>query len=339
MIGIQTIKRRTRRPTVLKYLIKRILFMIPLIFGITVICFFVMHLAPGSPTDLQTQMNPKASAEMKARLMSLYELDKPIHVQYWSWLKKLSRGDLGTSFSSDHRPVSDKILERLPITIVINFLSLLIIIAVAVPIGVLSAVHQDSLFDKITAVLVFIGFAVPTFWLALLMMIFFGIHLGWLPISGLRSLNYEYLSAGGQLLDLAKHLILPVFISAFGGLAGLSRYMRANMLEVIRQDYILTARAKGLSERQVIYKHALRNALLPAITILGLSIPGLIGGSVIFETIFAIPGMGQLFYMAVMARDYPTVMGILLIGAVLTLVGNLIADVSYAIADPRIRIS
>ncbi|NLN40284.1 MAG: ABC transporter permease [Smithella sp.] len=323
----------------LRYLIKRILLMVPLLLGITVICFFVMHLAPGKPTDLQTQMNPKASAEMKQRLMKLYELDKPVHLQYWSWLKKLSRGDLGTSFSSDHRPVADKILERLPITITINVLSLLIIIAIAVPIGVLSAVHQDSLFDKITAVIVFIGFAVPTFWLALLLMIFFGIHLGWLPISGLRSLNYEYLSTWGQLTDLARHLILPVFISAFGGLAGLSRYMRANMLEVIRQDYILTARAKGLSERQVIYRHALRNALLPAITILGLSIPGLIGGSVIFETIFAIPGMGQLFYMSVMARDYPVVMGILLIGAILTLAGNLIADVSYAIADPRIRIS
>jgi peptide/nickel transport system permease protein len=321
------------------YLVKRILFMIPLLLGITIICFFVMHLAPGSPTDLQTQMNPKASAEMRERLMSLYELDKPIHVQYWSWLRKLGRGDLGTSFSSDHRPVADKILERLPVTIVINLLSLLIIIAVAVPIGVLSAVHQDSLFDKVMSVIVFIGFAVPTFWLALLLMIFFGIQLGWLPISGLRSLNYEYLSAWEQVVDLARHLVLPVFVSAFGGLAGLSRYMRANMLEVIRQDYILTARAKGLSERQVIYKHALRNALLPAITILGLSIPGLIGGSVIFETIFAIPGMGQLFYMSVMARDYPTVMGILLIGAVLTLVGNLIADVSYAVADPRIRIS
>jgi peptide/nickel transport system permease protein len=160
-----------------------------------------------------------------------------------------------------------------------------------------------------------------------------------LPISGLHSLNYEYLGVIDRFIDLVKHLVLPVFVSAFGGLAGLSRYMRANMLEVIRQDYIMTARAKGLSERDVIYRHALRNALLPAITILGLSIPGLIGGSVIFETIFAIPGMGQLFYMAVMARDYPTVMGILLIGAILTLLGNLIADVSYALADPRIRIS
>jgi peptide/nickel transport system permease protein len=321
------------------YILKRILFMVPLLLGITLVCFFVMHLAPGLPTDLQTQMNPKSTVEMKERLKTMYELDKPVHEQYWSWLKKLSRGDLGISFSSDHRPVTAKIMERLPITIILEFLSLIIIIAIAVPIGVLSAVHQDSIFDKITGVLVFIGFAVPTFWLALLLMIFFGIHLGWLPISGLRSLNYEYLTPWAQFVDLGKHLVLPVFISAFGGLAGLSRYMRANMLEVIRQDYIMTARAKGLSERDVIYKHALRNALLPAITILGLSIPGLIGGSVIFETIFAIPGMGQLFYMSVMARDYPTVMGILLIGAILTLLGNLIADVSYALADPRIRIS
>jgi peptide/nickel transport system permease protein len=321
------------------YILKRILFMVPLLLGITLVCFFVMHLAPGLPTDLQTQMNPKSTIEMKDRLKTMYELDKPVHEQYWSWLKKLSRGDLGISFSSDHRPVAAKIMERLPITIILEFLSLIIIIAIAVPIGVLSAVHQDSVFDKVTGVLVFIGFAVPTFWLALLLMIFFGIHLGWLPISGLRSLNYEYLTPWAQFVDLVKHLVLPIFISAFGGLAGLSRYMRANMLEVIRQDYIMTARAKGLSERDVIYKHALRNALLPAITILGLSIPGLIGGSVIFETIFAIPGMGQLFYMSVMARDYPTVMGILLIGAILTLLGNLIADVSYALADPRIRIS
>jgi peptide/nickel transport system permease protein len=168
-------------------------------------------------------------------------------------------------------------------------------------------------------------------------MILFGVQLGWLPISGLKSLNYEYFPLSAQIWDRISHLILPIFISASGGLAGLSRYMRANMLEVIRQDYITTAKSKGLSARTVIFKHALRNALLPVITILGLSIPGLIGGSVIFETIFAIPGMGQLFYASVMARDYPAIMGILVIGAVLTLVGNLIADLSYALADPRIR--
>jgi peptide/nickel transport system permease protein len=323
----------------LQYIAKRLLFMAPLLVGITIICFAVMHLAPGSPTDLQTQMNPRASAEAQERLRAMYDLDKPLYHQYWIWVKKLAALNLGQSFSTDHRPVADKILERLPITILLNVLSLILILAIAIPIGVLSAVHQNSLFDKLTSVFVFIGFAMPTFWLALLLMILFGVQLGWLPISGIRSLNYEYLPAGAAFWDLIKHLILPVMLSAFGGLAGLSRYMRANMLEVIRQDYIMTARAKGLSERVVIYKHALRNALLPVITILGLSIPGLIGGSVIFETIFAIPGMGQLFYMSVMARDYPVVMGILFIGAVLTLLGNLIADVSYAVADPRIRVS
>jgi len=322
-----------------RYIAKRLFFMIPLLFGITVICFTVMHLAPGSPTDLQTQMNPRASVEMKERLRAMYDLDKPLPEQYIRWVGKLAVLDLGVSFSTDRRPVADKILERLPITILLNVLSLLLILVVAIPLGVLSAVRQDSLFDRVAGVVVFIGFAVPTFWLALLLMILFGVHLGWLPISGIRSLNSEYLPPGMALWDLIRHLILPVLLAAFGGLAGLSRYMRANMLEVIRQDYILTARAKGLSERVVIYRHALRNALLPVITILGLSVPGLIGGSVIFETIFAIPGMGQLFYMAVMARDYPVVMGILFIGAVLTLFGNLIADVSYALADPRIRVS
>ena len=325
--------------TMLRYIVKRLLFMIPLLFGITVICFTVMHLAPGSPTDLQTQMNPRASVEMKERLRAMYDLDKPLPEQYIRWVGKLAVLDLGVSFSTDRRPVADKILERLPITILLNVLSLLLILVVAIPLGVLSAVRQDSLFDRVAGVVVFIGFAVPTFWLALLLMILFGVHLGWLPISGIRSLNSEYLPPGMAFWDLIRHLILPVLLAAFGGLAGLSRYMRANMLEVIRQDYILTARAKGLSERVVIYRHALRNALLPVITILGLSVPGLIGGSVIFETIFAIPGMGQLFYMAVMARDYPVVMGILFIGAVLTLIGNLIADVSYALADPRIRVS
>jgi peptide/nickel transport system permease protein len=323
----------------LRYIAKRLLFMVPLLFGITVVCFTVMHLAPGSPTDLQTQMNPRASVEMTERLRAMYDLDKPLPEQYIRWVGRLALLDLGVSFSTDRRPVADKILERLPITILLNVLSMLLILVVAIPLGVLSAVRQDSLFDRVAGVVVFIGFAVPTFWLALLLMILFGVHLGWLPISGLRSLNSEYLPPGMALWDLIQHLILPVLLAAFGGLAGLSRYMRANMLEVIRQDYILTARAKGLSERAVIYRHALRNALLPVITILGLSVPGLIGGSVIFETIFAIPGMGQLFYMAVMARDYPVVMGILFIGAVLTLFGNLIADVFYALADPRIRVS
>ena len=319
------------------YLIKRLLLMIPLFMGITIISFGVINLAPGSPIDLATDLNPKATAEVKERMRAFYGLDKPLHVQYWNWLSRLVTLDFGNSFSADGRKVADKILERMPITIFLNVASLAIILLAAVPLGVLSASYQHSLFDKVTTVLVFIGFAVPHFWLALLLMILFGVQLGWLPISGLKSLNYEYLPLAAQIWDRVSHLILPIFISASGGLAGLSRYMRSNMLEVIRQDYITTAKSKGLTTRTVIFKHAMRNALLPVITILGLSIPGLIGGSVIFETIFAIPGMGQLFYASVMARDYPTIMGILVIGAVLTLVGNLVADLSYALADPRIR--
>ena len=311
--------------------------MVPLFFGITLISFFVIHLAPGSPTDLQTQMNPKVSTEAIQRLRAFYGLDKPLHVQYLIWLKKLIKLDFGNSFSPDNRKVIEKISERIPVTIMINVLSLLLILVVAIPIGVLSATHQNSFFDKFTTVFVFIGFAVPTFWLALLLMILFGVQLGWLPISGIKSLGYEPSSLFMIILDRAKHLILPVLLSAFGGLAGFSRYVRSNMLEVIRQDYIKTARAKGLSERTVVYHHALRNALLPVITILGLSVPGLIGGSVIFETIFAIPGMGQLFYWSVMSRDYPVIMGILVVGAFLTLIGNLLADLSYSLVDPRIR--
>jgi peptide/nickel transport system permease protein len=311
--------------------------MVPLLIGITIISFGVIHLAPGSPIDMATDLNPKASAEVKERMRSLYGLDKPLYVQYWTWVSRLAVLDFGVSFSQDGRKVIDKISERLPITISLNILSLFIILLVAIPIGLLSATYQGSIFDKVMGVLVFIGFATPSFWLALLLMILFGVHLGWLPISGLKSLNYEYLPASAQVWDRISHLILPVFISASGGLAGLSRYMRSNMLEVIRQDYIITAKAKGLSQKTVIFKHALRNALLPVITILGLSIPGLIGGSIISETIFAIPGMGQLLFLSVMARDYPVIMGNLVIVAVLTLVGNLIADLSYALADPRIR--
>lgn len=321
------------------YLAKRLGLMVPLLVGITFISFLIMHLAPGSPTDVLSDLNPKFSELAKERLTKLYGLDQPLHVQYATWLKRLAVLDFGQSFAPDGRPVLDKILERLPITVTINLLSLTLVIMLSVPIGVYSATHRGSLFDQATTVFVFLGFATPTFWVALLCMILFGVNLGWLPISGLRSLNFDTLGPLGKLLDYAWHLLLPVTLSAFTSLAGMSRYMRGNMLEVIRQDYITTARAKGLSETTVIYRHALRNAMMPVITVLGLSLPGLIGGSVIFESIFAIPGMGKLFYDSVMSRDYPVVMGGLVIGAVLTLVGNLLADLGYAAADPRVRAS
>ncbi|WP_040334983.1 ABC transporter permease [Candidatus Magnetobacterium casense] len=321
----------------LTYLFKKATEMVVTFVGITIISFLIIHLAPGKPTDVLTDMNPKITPEARTRLLQYYGLDKPIWQQYTRWFGRVVRLDFGESFSSDHRPVWNKIKERLPVTFGINLLSLTIIFVAAVPIGVLSATHRHSMYDKVTTLLVFVGFAMPAFWLALLLMMLFGTYLHVLPISGLKSLGYEGLSLWGKVVDMARHLVLPVFVSSFGGLAGISRYMRGSLLEVIRQDYITTARAKGLTEGKVIYVHALRNALLPIITILGLSIPGLIGGSVIFEQVFGIPGMGQLFYMAVMMRDYPLVMGILTIGAVLTLAGNLAADIGYAIADPRIR--
>ncbi len=305
--------------------------------GVTIITFGIMHLAPGEPTDLQTTMNPRVSAQAKENLRKLYGLDQPLHVQYGQWVKRVVALDFGTSFV-DGQKVVTKIMERMPITIVINLLSLILIFMVALPIGVFSATHPNTSFDKATTVFVFIGFAIPTFWLALLMMILFGVVLGWLPISGYQSLDISGMSFSQRLWDWASHLFLPVFVSAFGGLAGFSRYARAEMLEVIRQDYIRTARAKGLSEHVVVYKHALRNALIPIITILGLSIPGLIGGSVIFESIYAIQGMGLLFYQSVMSRDYPTIMGIIMIGTVLTLLGNFMADIFYAIANPTVRL-
>jgi peptide/nickel transport system permease protein len=321
------------------YAARRLVLAMPLLLGITFISFMIIHLAPGDPTEvLVGDQRADAAAHTRQILQEAYGLDKPLHIQYWNWLSRLVRLDFGRSFSPDGRPVLAKIAERLPVTLLLNVVEMLIIVAIAVPIGVLSATRQYSAFDKVTTVFVFVGFATPDFWLALLLMILFGVQLGWLPISGLRSLNWEYLSFWGQQIDFLAHLIVPIAVATFGGLAGFSRYMRQSMLEVVRQDYIQTARAKGLVERVVIGKHALRNAMLPIVTILGLSLPGLIGGSVIVESIFAIPGMGQLMVQAVFERDYPVIMGNLVIVAVITLIANLLADLSYGLVDPRIRV-
>ncbi|MBI2524539.1 MAG: ABC transporter permease [Candidatus Rokubacteria bacterium] len=322
------------------FALRRFLLAIPLLVGITFVSFLVIHLAHGEPTELQTgDLSVQSTAQARQALRELYGLDKPLHVQYWRWVTRVAHLDFGRSFQPDGRPVLAKIGERLPITLLLNVVEMLLILACAVPIGVLSATRQYSLFDKVTTVFVFVGFATPDFWLALLLMILFGVQLGWLPISGLRSLNWEYLAFWPQQWDFLSHLVLPVAVATFGGLAGFSRYMRQSMLEVVRQDYIQTARAKGLPEKVVIGKHALRNALLPVVTILGLSLPGLIGGSVIVESIFAIPGMGQLMVQAVFSRDYPLIMGNLVIVAGLTLVANLLADLAYGVVDPRIRMA
>ena len=324
----------------LGYILRRLVLAVPLLLGITFISFLVIHLAPGDPVaplaggDLSMTHDPKLYAQM----VKEYDLDKPLYVQYWKWVNRIVRLDFGRSFAPHGRPVLTMITERLPITLLLNIVEMLIIVAAAVPIGALSATRQYSTFDKVTTVFVFVGFATPDFWLALLLMILFGVQLGWLPISGLRSMNWEYLSFWHQQRDFLSHLALPIIVATFGGLAGFSRYMRQSMLEVVRQDYIQSARAKGLAERVVVGKHALRNALLPIVTILGLSLPTLIGGSVIVESIFAIPGMGQLMVQAAFERDYPVLMGNLVIVATITLIANLAADVAYGLVDPRIRV-
>ena len=333
----------------LKYLIKRVLWMIPLLIGISLISFFIMHLAPGDITNNEASFNPKASEESRQKLRELYNLDKPVIVQYGLWLKRMGTLDFGNSFASHQKPVfwqtTDKdgnvtkgmIQEALPITLMINILGLIITLTLAIPLGILAARKYTLWQDKSITLFNFIGFSIPGFWLSLLLMYWLGVMNNWLPISGLHSINYESLDTWSKIKDSISHLILPVIIPSVTGLAGITLFVKNGMLDVFHQDYITTARAKGLSEHKVVYTHALRNALLPLITIIGLSIPGLIGGSVIAETIFAIPGMGKLFFDSVLMRDFPVIMGILTIGSTLTLVGNLLADLAYAWADPRVR--
>ena len=320
-----------------------------MLIGISLISFFIMQLAPGDVTSTEASFNPKASEESRQKLRELYNLDKPIHIQYGLWLKRIVKLDFGNSFKSHQRPVlweeKDKngnvtkglIQESLPITLLINLLGIFIIFSISIVLGSLAAINQNTIVDRSITLFVFIGFAIPGFWLALLLMYWTGVANQWLPISGLHSPGYLSLDTFSQTLDMLKHLILPVFISCLSGLAGISLYVRNGMLEVLHQDFITTARSKGLGEKRVVFIHALKNAVLPLITIIGLSIPGLIGGSVIAESIFAIPGMGKLFYDSVLSRDFPVIMGILTIGAVLTLIGNLLADLGYAWADPRVR--
>lgn len=333
----------------LKYLIKRVLWMIPLLIGISLISFFVMHLAPGDITNNEASFNPKASEESRQKLRELYNLDKPVIVQYGLWLKRMATLDFGNSFASHQKPVfwqtTDKdgnvtkgmIQEALPITLMINILGLIITLILAIPLGIVAARKYTLWQDKSITLFNFIGFSIPGFWLSLLLMYWLGVMNNWLPISGLHSINYDSLDTWAKIKDSVSHLIMPVLIPSLTGLAGITLFVKNGMLDVLNQDYITTARAKGLNEHKVVYTHALRNALLPLITIVGLAIPGLIGGSVIAETIFAIPGMGKLFFDSVMMRDFPVIMGILTIGSALTLIGNLLADIAYAWADPRVR--
>lgn len=319
-----------------QYILKRLLLIIPVLFGITIITFAIIHLTPGGFTKANMQMDTRVSPDSLNRLKSLYGLDKPLYEQYLQWLSRFVRLDFGESFI-DNRKVLDKVLERLPATLLLNITALAIIFFFGIIIGVTSALKRNSLYDKIMTLLTFTGYSMPSFWLALILMLVFGVNLGWFPISGIASVNAAQMGPIERALDVMSHMILPVFVTAFGGLAYISRYVKSSMVETLSQQYIKAAYAKGLPEGGIIFKSALRNSLLPVITLLGLSLPGLIGGSFIFETIFAWPGMGRLAYESAISFDYPVIMGVVTIAAFLTLLGNLLADVAYALADPRIR--
>jgi len=273
-----------------------------------------MHLAPGDPTALFT--DPNIDPIELARIRTNWGLDKPIVVQYFYWLGNALRGNFGTSYMTG-RPVISEILERLPATLLLMAATYILTLLITIPLGVISAVKKGTWFDNLVTIFSFAGMAIPAFWLGLMLMLVFSVKLHWFPAVG--------------------SLVLPVITMTIGSLAGLSRYQRAAMLEILNQDYIRTARAKGLPERVVIFKHALRNALIPIVTILGLSLPGLFGGAFIIETIFAWPGMGRLGVMAIFQRNYSLIMGIVVFSALLIMLGNLLADIGYALVDPRIR--
>lgn len=321
----------------LKYTIKRLLLSVPLILGIITATFFMSHLAPGDPMDMY--LEPRRQSQMDPQVIELlrikYGLDQPIHVQYVTWLKNFAQGDLGESFRY-RRPVKDLLVEALPYTLQLTFLAIILDALVGISLGIISAVKQYTKLDKAVTVGSLVIYAMPSFWLALMLIMVFSVNLGWFPTSQTRSMNYDDLTAMGKLLDRMWHLALPVSIMGLAGAAGTARYMRSRLLEVLNEDYIMAARARGFRERTVIVKHALRNALIPIITIYGMSLPFLLGGAAIIETIFAWPGMGRMTVSAVGGRDYPIIMATVTIAAILTVLGNLLADITYAAVDPRV---
>jgi len=319
------------------YFIRRILGIIPLLLGISLLSFAVINLSPGGFIETQVQMSQKISPTSIERMRKLYGLDAPVHVRYWNWLKRLAKFDLGESFM-DGRPVRSAIAAALPATILLQGISLALVLLISLPLGARQALKHGSVFDRGVLVGTLATYSTPTFWLGPVLMLVLGVNLGWLPISGLQSPNYNEFSMWGRFLDRCAHLAMPAGVMVIRDMAFFTRYMRGSLLEVIRQEYVTVARAKGLPENTVLYKHAMRNALLPFITILGMSLPGLLGGGFIIETIFAWPGMGRLAYNAATSFDYPVIMGILLMSSFLTIIGNLLADVLYALVDPRVRL-
>jgi peptide/nickel transport system permease protein len=319
------------------YVLRRLLQSIPLLIAISAIIFVMLQMTPGGPLAMGEGggRSARVTAEDLQRLRNKYGLDDPMYVQYFNWGRDLLRGDWGTSFNTG-LPVLTMIQERLPTTLLVMGLSFLVTLLLAFPIGILAALRRYSFFDYLTTSVSFLGIAVPGFWFALMLMFIFSFTLGWLPSFGLsdpRATN----SGWAAVADTGLHLIMPVTVLSLTSTASMTRYVRAAMLDVIGQDYVRTAQAKGLADRTVIGLHALKNGAIPIVTVLAVELPDLFIGAVIVESVFAISGMGRLFIESANLRDYPVLMGVLIITAVLVIGFNLIADVLYAVLDPRIR--
>ncbi|MDA8238644.1 MAG: ABC transporter permease [Chloroflexi bacterium] len=317
-----------------RYVVRRLIQAIPIIVGISIIAFFIVYSAPGDPFD-RFRSN-KVSPEVIANLRRVYGLDQPLPIQFVKWFTafwSFPFDNTAWGFSiTDGLPVRDKIFERIPSTLQLMGTSLILTIIIAIPVGILGAVKQYSIADKVIAVITTIGYALPTFWLGIILRQIFAQQLDLFPLFGKYTFGKE-----GDILDLLWHLALPAMTITIVGVAGWSRYMRASMLEVLRADYIRTAKAKGLASSRVIFKHALRNALIPIVTLLGLTIPTLLAGAAITEAVFSWPGLGYLGVSAVTERDYPVVLAFAMIGGAMVIIGNLLADILYAVVDPRIK--
>jgi peptide/nickel transport system permease protein len=314
-----------------RYIARRLVQAIPLLFGISLIVFLIIHFAPGDAAEFA--LGSRANQEDIDRLQHYLGLDLPWYEQYGRLLKSWVTGDLGDSVVQ-RRPVADLIAERAPRTAELLGGSILLSLIIAVPIGVISAVKRYSLTDAVVTVVSFIGVAIPSFWLGIILILIFAVSLGWLPTGGAQTVGEPF-----NIVDHLKHLILPLAVLTLVRTAGWSRYLRSSMLEVLGQDYIRTARAKGLTEPGVVYRHGLRNAVTPIITLLGLSLPDIVGGAIITEQIFNWNGLGQLTVRATLTRDVPVVMALVMLSGVAIVIGNLLADIAYGLVDPRIKLA